>query len=135
MAIGSWEPPSTTPAEGPHIDRSQLTLFIDLAQNEQLEELATRLDVKTLRTQASLMKLDESAWRAEAANWSDEELWQLIRFFTVAEGLPGWEAGDQSPVIWLNRALKQRGKPLDQMALRWIKAHSRNRFLPNGSLL
>ncbi|MGB5325866.1 MAG: hypothetical protein WBN40_10640, partial [Pseudomonadales bacterium] len=59
----------------------------------------------------------------------------LMRFFTCAEmQLPGWQAGDKSPVIAINKILKRRGHKLDKAMLGWIRQHSDNRFLPNGPL-
>ena len=48
---------------------------------------------------AGLMKIDHQAWRSTAEGLADDELIDLIRFFAVAENLPGWEAGAESPVI------------------------------------
>jgi hypothetical protein len=64
----------------------------------------------------------------------DGEIEALIRFFTLAEArLPNWEAGAQSPVIPLAAVLRQRGAWPPALS-RWIRAESRNRFLPWGSL-
>ena len=80
------------------------------------------------------MQQSKASWHTVARALSNDELIALIRFFTVAESLPGWQAGNQSPVIWLNQVLKQRGVKLDRTLLQWIKAHSDNRFLPHGQL-
>ena len=73
-------------------------------------------------------------WAAAAESLASEELVALIHLFTVAESLPGWEAGARSPVILLAAELKKRGEyPLPLTA--WIKSHTDNRFLPYGSLL
>ncbi len=70
-----------------------------------------------------------------AKGLGDDEVVALIRLFTMAESaLPGWKAGDASPVIPLAAVLKQRGSyPADLTA--WIRAHSDNRFLPYGNLM
>ena len=64
-----------------------------------------------------------------------QELEALVRLFTVIEQQPGFEAGSKSPVIALARRLRPQ---LDADAfaelVRWIRAHSDNRFLPHGSL-
>lgn len=73
-------------------------------------------------------------WQAAAATLDSKALLALIRFFTLAEQLPGWESGARSPVIPLARALKARGDYPDDLTA-WIKAHTDNRFLPYGSLL
>lgn len=73
-------------------------------------------------------------WQIAAADLSAAEMLALIRLFTLAERLPGWEAGAKSPVIVLAAALKARGDyPADLTA--WIKANTDNRFLPYGSLM
>ena len=58
----------------------------------------------------------------------------LIRFFAVAENLPGWEAGAESPVIPLAKVLRKRGVRLDKELLQWIREVNENRFLPYGPL-
>jgi hypothetical protein len=80
------------------------------------------------------MHLDASHWNQVAESHSDDDLLQLVRFFTVAENLPGWEAGETSPVIPLARTLRQRGVKLDRDLLVWIRATNNNRYLPYGPL-
>ena len=73
-------------------------------------------------------------WSAAAASLDSARLLALVRFFTLAERLPGWQAGARSPVIPLVAELKKRGEmPADLQA--WIKANTDNRFLPYGSLM
>jgi len=77
---------------------------------------------------------DKTDWVGAAASLDSGDLVALIRLFTLAERLPGWESGARSPVIPLARLLKSRGDyPEDLTA--WIRAHTSNRFLPYGSLL
>jgi len=52
----------------------------------------------------------------------------------VAENLPGWEAGQQSPVIPLAKVLRTRGQRLDRDLLQWLREVNDNRFLPYGPL-
>ena len=80
------------------------------------------------------MHLDASHWDQVAASHSDDDLLHLIRFFTLAENLPGWEAGETSPVIPLAKTLRQRGMKLDKELLRWIRSVNNNRYLPYGPL-
>jgi hypothetical protein len=80
------------------------------------------------------MKQDKESWFEVADSFSDDELVHLMRFFTKAEQLPGWEAGDTSPVIWLGKMLKKRGTGIDRELALWIKANSNNQYLPHGSL-
>ncbi len=64
-----------------------------------------------------------------------EQLLHLVRFFTLAEmQLSGWEAGAESPVIWIVKTLRRRKSPPSKDLLLWIKANSDNRFIPNGAL-
>lgn len=73
-------------------------------------------------------------WRAAASDLDVDALVALIRLYTLAEALPGWEAGARSPVIPLAAELKGRGAyPEDLTA--WIKSNTDNRFLPYGSLM
>lgn len=74
-------------------------------------------------------------WNALVAASDAAEIEGLIRLFTLAEQrFPAWEAGAESPVIPLARALKQQeAYPAGLTA--WIRAHSTNRFLPYGSLM
>jgi hypothetical protein len=87
------------------------------------------------RQQSYLMRLPAQQWLEESQAWSDAQLWQLIQFFTLAEmQLPGWDAGADSPVIPLSKALRQRGAPLNREQLLWIREHTDNRYLPYGPL-
>jgi hypothetical protein len=52
----------------------------------------------------------------------------------VAENLPGWEAGADSPVIPLAKILRQRGARLDKPLLQWLREVNKNRYLPYGPL-
>ena len=80
------------------------------------------------------MLIEHSAWLEAAETRPDEDLLDLIRFFAVAENLPGWEAGEKSPVIPLAKALRKRGTRLDKDLLRWLREVSDNRYLPYGPL-
>ena len=134
MTVGSWNPDadqSSTPA----IDTQMLQQFVSLGLNDRLENLGAELPPDTIAQQAFLMRLEGDSWQAAAESLGNGEIWQLIRFFTLAEEqLAGWQAGAKSPVIWLNKVLKRRGAPLDREQLTWIRTHSDNRFLPNGPL-
>ena len=80
------------------------------------------------------MHIDHDAWLNAAEALSDDELRHLIRFFAVAENLPGWEAGERSPVIPLARTLRRRGERLERELLQWLREVNDNRFLPYGPL-
>jgi hypothetical protein len=133
MALGSWDPDAAQSAAAVSIDPSRLQQFINWSQQQKLDELETLLgdDSQSL---AGLMRLDSEAWLQAVEDLSSEDIAQLVRFFAVAENLPGWEAGDKSPVIPLARILRQRGDKLDRDFLLWLRSVNKNRFLPYGPL-
>ena len=107
-----------------------------VSQRAQLEALTDVIDAEQQQLHAELMTLPQKTWEDAVSALPDNDIYHLMRFFTVAEmQLPGWEANDKSPVIWLNKILKARGKPLSKEQIQWIKQHTRNRFLPYGSAL
>lgn len=73
-------------------------------------------------------------WRQAGEGLPSAEITALIRFFTLAERLPGWESGPKSPVIALAAVLKARGDYPPELTA-WIKENTDNRFLPYGSLM
>ena len=135
MSLGSWDPKAANAETNFSIDRKVLERFLEISQHQQLDQLDEKLSAEDQQIQAGLMTQDKHSWFAVAESFSDEELGQLMRFFTLAEKLPGWEAGDKSPVIWLGKILKKRGTGIDRELLLWIKANTNNQYLPHGSLL
>lgn len=133
MSVGSWTPEGQ--AEQPSIDPDFLRKCLRLAESNRLEQLATELDDSEQVQHQGMMRLPFSTWEPLLADYASAELRHLIRFFTRAEMLlTGWEAGEHSPAIWANKVLKQRGERLDTDELRWIRANTTNRFIPNGGL-
>jgi hypothetical protein len=135
MSLGSWDPKAGQAKAGFSIDKKVLSRFIDLSRQQQLEDLGQQLSSEEQQQQAPLMQLGKDSWFEIAGTFSDQEIEELMRFFTIAEKLPGWEAGDKSPVIWLGKILKKRSAGINRELVIWIKAHSNNQFLPHGSLL
>ena len=135
MSLGSWDPKAEQAKADFQIDSTQLKRFIDISQQQQLEQLSELLSPTEQQIQSALMQQDKDNWLNVAEALDNEELIALIRFFTVAEQLPGWEAGEQSPVIPLAKTLRKRGQPLDKTLLLWIKANSSNQYLPYGPLI
>ncbi len=133
MSLGSWDPESAEAAANARIDRERLQQFIGWSREERLEQLEDLLGAE-LQAQAGLMTIDATEWTAAAGSLGDAELLQLIRFFAVAENLPGWEAAERSPVIPLAKALRGRGQRLDRDFLLWLRSVNDNRFLPYGPL-
>lgn len=133
MSVGAWEPQKpAAPGAEIAIDRELLQRCIAAVQSgSSLEQALPAEDRKA----SSLMRLPVQRWLDESESWNDEQLWLLIQFFTLAEmQLPGWDAGAESPVIPLAKALRRRKSPLSREQLQWIKDNSDNRFLPYGPL-
>ncbi|MEM8767035.1 MAG: hypothetical protein AAGE43_06310 [Pseudomonadota bacterium] len=123
-------------------DPGALKLRLDAAVLEELIAAATSLDVdgfglsrERITALAAVARHDgQIDWRAAAAEIDVDALVALIRLYTLAEILPGWESGAKSPVIPLAAELKKRGAYPDDLTA-WIKSNTENRFLPYGSLM
>ncbi len=123
-------------------DPGALTLRLDAAVLEELAAAADSLDAddfglsrERVTTLAAVARHDgQIDWRAAAGELSVDVLVALVRLYTLAERLPGWEAGAKSPVIPLAAELKQRGAYPEGLTA-WIKSNTDNRFLPYGSLM
>lgn len=133
MTVESWDP-----GRAPELTAGRLASLLEAAR--RLDQPHFGLEVHTARALAPLARHATGSrpgvnWGAAAERLDDDELVALIRLFTLAEpALPGWESGDDSPVIPLAAALKSRGSyPPDLTA--WIRANSSNRFLPYGNLM
>jgi hypothetical protein len=139
MALGTWDPKIDADSSELLLIPSLLTRLIGYGREVEeredtltgLEQLLSEADKQRL---AGLMKVDHALWRAAAEPLPDADLLHLIRFFAVAENLPGWEAGAASPVIPLAKVLRQRGARLDKALLQWLRQVSDNRYLPYGPL-
>jgi hypothetical protein len=134
MAIGSWDPDSAAASSAITIDPAVLAQFADYSRNHQLKQLEALIDAEHIQIYAGLMQLEQEQWLAAAEQLNDDEILQLIRFFAVAENLPGWEAGAKSPVIALAKTLRSRGQRLERALLVWLREVNDNRFLPYGPL-
>ncbi len=105
-----------------------------LRAGEALDQPDYGLGQEEIQKFAPLMHAGAPRWREAAVNLDDESLVSLVRIFTLAEQLPGWHAGDRSPVIPLMAELRQRSAMPADLGT-WIRANTDNRFLPWGSLL
>ncbi len=133
--IGEWNPDDTK-NRGFEIDIATLASLAELGEEAESGQLKSALSAEQISGSSHLMRLHKDAWAKAAPQLDDQQLSQLIRFFTVAEMLlPGWEAENKSPVIWLCRELKKRGKFPDKALIAWIRTNSTNKFLPYGNLL
>ena len=108
--------------------------LITYDRDDTLSQLEQMLNDEDKQRLAGLMKIDHVSWRTAAEALSEADLIHLIRFFAVAENLPGWEAGPDSPVIPLAKLLRQRGARLDKPLLKWLRDVNENRYLPYGPL-
>jgi hypothetical protein len=134
MSIGSWDPSASAALEGVPPEPALLQRLIAYSRDDQLTQLAQLVKPDESQQLASLMTLDHTLWQAAAESLSEDELLHLVRFFAVAESLPGCEAGEQSPVIPLGKALRKRGVRLAKTLLQWLREVNDNRFLPYGPL-
>ncbi|AKH70104.1 hypothetical protein IMCC21906_02449 [Spongiibacter sp. IMCC21906] len=133
MSVNDWTPDTQLAQQ--QIDSQWLKKCIAMSQANALETMAEQIDAADLREKAAYMRLPPEQWQAATTHFNNDELIALIRFFTRAEMLlSGWEAGNSSPVIALNKALRQRGEKLSKETLLWIRANSDNRYIPNGAL-
>jgi hypothetical protein len=124
--VGVWQPDD--------VPLNSVTLVRLSEAADSLEKPDLGLSADECAGWGALMKLPADVWLPLLAAEPDERLVRIAKSLTVAEmRLPGWEAGARSPVITIVRELKRRGSyPKDLTA--WIKAHTKNRFLPYGSL-
>lgn len=134
MSLGSWDPSADAAAGAIALEPALLQRLVGYSRDDQLGQLQQLIAAQESQRLAGLMKIDHSAWRDAAESLPSEDLLHLLRFLAVAENLPGWEAGQQSPVIPLAKVLRTRGQRLDRDLLQWLREVNDNRFLPYGPL-
>ena len=134
MSLGSWDPKIEARSTELLLESDLLRRLIAYSHEEQLAQLEQLLNVNDKQRLAGLMKIDPLIWQTAAEPLLENDLLHLIRFFAVAENLPGWEAGATSPVIPLAKILRQRGVRLDKSLLKWLREVNDNRYLPYGPL-
>ena len=134
MSLGSWDPKVDAQSTELLLESDLLHRLIAYSTEEQLAQLEQLLNANDKQRLAGLMKIDPLIWQTAAEPLLENDLLHLIRFFAVAENLPGWEAGATSPVIPLAKILRQRGVRLDKSLLQWLREVSDNRYLPYGPL-
>ncbi|POP51474.1 hypothetical protein [Zhongshania marina] len=133
MTIGSWTPEKEK--DTLTIDSQWLQRCIAISQEDQLEALPAPFTSDEQQRYSVFMRVSQEHWQAAAEELSNDDIIALIRFFTRAEKLiSGWDAGKESPAIWLNKVLRKRGEKLDREMLLWIRNNTDNRFIPNGGL-
>lgn len=134
MTLGTWDPKLASQSDALTLPPALLQRLIAFDHEDKLSQLEHLLSSEDKQRLAGLMILDHAQWRAAAEPLPDSDLLHLIRFFAVAENLPGWEAGAKSPVIPLARLLRDRGARLDKSLLQWLRGVNDNRYLPYGPL-
>jgi hypothetical protein len=134
MSLGSWDPKIEARSTELLLESDLLRRLIAYSHEEQLTQLEQLLNASDKQRLAGLMKIDPLIWQTAAEPLLENDLLHLIRFFAVAENLPGWEAGATSPVIPLAKILRQRGVRLDKSLLQWLREVNDNRYLPYGPL-
>jgi hypothetical protein len=134
MSLGSWDPKIEARSTELLLESDLLRRLIAYSDEEKLTQLEQLLNASDKQRLAGLMKIDPLIWQTAAEPLLENDLLHLIRFFAVAENLPGWEAGATSPVIPLAKILRQRGVRLDKSLLKWLREVNDNRYLPYGPL-
>jgi hypothetical protein len=133
MAIGSWTP--EVEKNTLQIDPQWLQRCIDICRQNKLDDLPAPFSESEQEKYAVFMRVSPQQWQSSVNDLSNDELIELIQFFTRAEKLiSGWDAGKESPAIWIHKVLRQRGEKLSRDMLLWIRANTDNRFIPNGGL-
>lgn len=134
MSLGTWDPKADPADSTTLVQPALLRRLISYDQDDQLQQLEQLLSEDDKQRLAGLMKVEHNVWQAAAEPLPEEDLLHLIRFFAVAENLPGWETGAGSPVIPLAKVLRQRGVRLEKPLLQWLREVNDNRYLPYGPL-
>lgn len=130
--IDQWEPNRPT-AIDPHILR-QLAESSQILIHQGAAELTIPAD--TLRQAQQWIQASEEQWQTVLPQFDQSTLLALAEFYTVAEmTLPGWQAKDKNPTIWIFRYLKKQQQLPEKDVIRALKARTDNRFIPYGSAL
>lgn len=130
--VGSWSPPTNALGDRHREMLQHLAWGASADANGDPITLAVEeADMEPLR---EFMTAPPDVLATFIADATSKELTLWIRFATLAERLPGGEVGAKSPVIVMARELKVRGDYPETLT-KWIKAHTRNRFLPHGNLM
>ena len=99
MSLGSWDPKIEARSTELLLESDLLRRLIAYSHEEQLAQLEQLLNANDKQRLAGLMKIDPLIWQTAAEPLLENDLLHLIRFFAVAENLPGWEAGATSHII------------------------------------
>ena len=134
MSLGTWDPDSQNKTLT--TDEIDIRPYIAMGEVNSVEKTVNDLSTDQINSLTPLMKQERAFWHNIAENLENDEITNLIRFFTLAEEKHSQlYAGNKSPVIGMNQILKQRNCPLSKDFLQWLKLNSSNRFIPNGSVM
>jgi len=137
MSINTWVPEAAAQEQSTLMSTEQLTAYVNMAKSDDLISAIENINAATIDTLGSVIKQELPFWENLCGHFSADDIIALIRFFTVAEEKhSALFAGKSSCVIALNKLLKQQHQQkLSKEDLLWIRTHSSNRFIPNGSAL
>lgn len=136
MSLGSWNPADGKETVQYTLDTHLLQQIIHWTEHADWQENISSLSQQLPSGSNQMMKLDSAVWIEQTATLSRADIWALMQAFTLLEQTDAlFYAGDKSPVIGLNKLLKQRGENLTRDEVLWIKSNTDNRYLPNGPLL
>lgn len=135
MTTGTWEPDGPALPDAADLAAAAACWRAHGSDEPDLQALAAALDVPLRDRLRGAMQAPAGTLADALAELSAEDAADLARLLTVLEAVPGFEAGARSPVVPLMKGLRPQ---LDREAyaelVRWIRAHTENRFLPHGSL-
>ena len=136
MSVESWNPNQPDPKDLSTTQTIEMLIrFATLSQENKLGSLSEQMSEQE-KQQSKIMSMEKDEWLELLKDFENNQLVDLIRFLTIAEmQISGWRIGEKSPVIIINKLLRERGHKLDKSLLQWIRENSDNRFIPNGPVL
>jgi hypothetical protein len=135
MTTETWDPNQSSVTPSYEIELSFLKKICLFMEGNNSTTIKGCLSQEEVEAHKKIMRQPKEKWLALEKDLSNEELLQLISFFTLAETYyDNWDAEDLSPVIGLAKILRKRGESLDTDLLKWIKTNNPNKFLPYGPL-
>ena len=151
MATGTWEPGGAALPDADDLAAAAAFWRVHGSDEPDAEALGAELASPLRDRLRSAMQAPSGALTDVLSGLDPADAVDLARLLTVLEALPGFEAGARSPVVPIVRGLRARldahgdaegdatgdaDGDRDAFAelVRWIRAHTENRFLPHGSL-
>ncbi|ODS23321.1 hypothetical protein AB835_09585 [Candidatus Endobugula sertula] len=135
MTTDIWNPTQKSIQSSYVINMTFLQSIIQLMEDNDSLSVESLLTHEEQQKHRFIMQLPKEQWFAIKDSLSVDDIHLLIKFFTLAEmQFSDWTGKEKSPVIWLTKILRQKGKILEKELLLWIKENSSNKFLPYGAL-